>query len=455
MTDPIEHFAAHVASTRWQDLPPQAVSAATTFILDTLGVAVAGSAVPHARVLRDVLAREGAGTAARVLGTRTRLPAASAALVNAFQAHNQEFDCIHEAAVVHPLATILAASLAIAESRGGVTGRDFILAVALGVDVSATIGAAARSRMAFFRPATAGIFGATAAAGRLLRLDRTALLDAFGLALGQAAGTMQAHTEGTPSLALQIGMAARAAVNAVDLAAAGFPGPHSVLEGPFGFYPLMEGSWDLAPGLRELRRTWRVCELSHKPFPTGRATHGGIDGLLRIAARENVSAAEIDRVALLAPPLIHQLVGRPYRQEMSPSYARLCFPFVAALALSEGGVGLGGFTAERIRDPLLAALATRIEVVIDANPDRNALMPQTVRVALKSGRIVEETVSHAIGSPRNPLDREHHLAKFRACWASAAMPLGRERAEKLIALVDRLEELEDVRTLIQLASAEE
>src|SRR5690242_19103645 len=105
MIDPIDHFAAHVASTRWQGLPPQAVSAATTFILDTLGVAVAGSTVPHARVLRDVLAREGASTAARVLGTRTRLPPASAALVNEFQAHNQEFDCIHEAAVVHPLAT--------------------------------------------------------------------------------------------------------------------------------------------------------------------------------------------------------------------------------------------------------------------------------------------------------------------------------------------------------------
>jgi aconitate decarboxylase len=452
MTDPIDQFAAHVVGTHWQNLPPEAVSAAKTFILDTLGVAVAGSAVPQAEVLRDAAARWGAGNEAQALGTRMRLPAAAAALVNAFQAHNQEFDCIHEAAVVHPLATVLAASLAVAERQGGITGRDLILAIVSGVDVSATIGAAARNRMTFFRPATAGIFGATAAAGRLLGLDRSALLDAFGLALGQAAGTMQAHAEGKPSLALQIAMAARAAVNAVDLAAAGFPAPHAVLEGPYGFFPLMEGRWDLAPGLAELGRTWRVCELSHKPFPTGRATHGGIDGLLRLAEREGFNAEEVERVTLLAPPLIHQLVGRPYRPDMAPSYARLCFPFVGALALSRGSVGLDDFTAERMGDRSIAALAARTEVTVDANPDRNALMPQMVRVALKSGRTVEETVTHAIGSPRNPLTPERQLAKFRACWASAVAPLDPQRGELLIALVDRLEELDDVRTLVEVAA---
>lgn len=449
MSDPIERFARHVGESRWQDLPDAAIAATKTFLLDTIGVAVAGSAAPHSARLRAVASRWGAGEEATVIGTGFRLPAHTAALVNAVQAHNQEFDCVHEGAVVHPLATILGAALAAAERSGGVTGRDLILAVALGVDVSTTIGLASRARMTFFRPATAGIFGATAAAARLERLSPAALMDAFGLALSQAAGTMQAHAEGKPTLALQIGMAARAALNAVDLAASGFPGPHRVLEGEFGYFRLMEGDWDLAPGLAALGRRWRVAELSHKPFPSGRATHAGIDGLQRLRQREAIDARSVAGVRLLAPPLIHQLVGRPYRAEMAASYARLCFAYVAAVTLSKGTVALEDFTPDRLADPVLADLAARIEVAVDDNPDRNALLPQRLRVTLASGAVREETVTYTLGSPQNPLGRERHLAKFRQCWRSGAVPLDRASGERLIALIDRLEEVADVGPILR------
>ena len=444
MNDPIERLARHVIDTRWQDLPDAAIAAAKTFILDALGVGVSGTAAPPADRVREVVRRWGSGDEATVIGGATRLPAPAAAMVNAVQTHNQEFDCIHERAVVHPLATILPAALAVAERRGGVSGRDLILAVALGVDVATTIGMASRAPLSFFRPATAGIFGVAAAVAKLEKLDHGALLDAFGLALTQAAGTMQAHVEGKPTLALTMGFAARGGIIAVDLAAAGFPGPHQVLEGRYGYFPLMEGDWQIDPAFGELGRVWRITELSHKPFPTGRATHGGIDGIQRLVRRHGLEAGAVERVTLLAPPMIHQLVGRPYRPGMQASYARLCFPYVGAVALARGGVGVGDFTTQRFSDPAIADLASRIDVVVDENPDRNAMVPQRLRVLLKSGTRLEELIEHTLGSPQNPLGRERHLEKFRHCWTSGATRRDPAAGERLIALVDCLDELAEV-----------
>jgi 2-methylcitrate dehydratase PrpD len=445
-----DRLIRHVASLSYADLPPAAIEAARVLALDTLGVCVSGSAAPYAAAVAGTAARWGAGAEAHVLGSGDALPAPAAALVNAYQAHSQEWDCVHEPAVVHSLATIQSAVLAAAERRRGLSGREFLLALAAGVDASATIGMGSRSRLKFFRPATAGTFGVAAALGKLDGLDEAALRDAFGLAFGQAAGTMQAHVEGRPTLALQVGMATRAGMNAVDLAAAGFPGPHDMLEGPFGYYEMMEGAWDAAP-FEALGRISRIAEVSIKPFPTGRATHAGIDGIQRLLAADRIEPDEVERLTLLAPPLIHQLVGRPYRDGMTVSYARLCFQYVGAVALRFGTVDAPDFRAERIADPELRALAQRIEVAIDGNPDPNALVPQTVRVRLRSGTTREVHVEHMLGSPMNPLTKEQREDKLRRAWSQSARKLDPASADRAIALAARLEELEDVRELLRLA----
>ena len=326
MTRAAERLTAHVIDTDFDALPPQAVAAAKTFCLDTLGVSVAGSRAPYAGAMRQTAAAWGSGQEATAIGLGQRHSAPTAAMINAFHAHSLEFDCVHELSVVHPLTTIQSAALAYAECRGGVNGRDFIAAVALGVDVATSIGMAAQSGLRFFRPATAGIFGATAAVGKLAGLSDSQLMDALGLAYAQAAGNMQAHVEGGPALALQMGFAAAAAIRAVDLAQAGFPGPHDMLEGPFGYFPLYEGAWDIDPVWAELGRVWRITQVSHKPFPSGRATHGGVDGILQLRQAHALQPEAVEQVTLLAPPLIHALVGRPLEAVMSANYAPPLLP---------------------------------------------------------------------------------------------------------------------------------
>ena len=449
-----ERLVRHALETPYSDLPPEAVRAAKTFILDTIGVGVAGAAAPYADLIVDAATgwgADGALSSASVLGRSLELPAPSAAFVNGFQIHCQEYDCVHEPAVVHPMATIFAALSAEAQRSGPVSGAEFLTAIALAVDVAAGLGVAATSGIRFFRPATAGIFGATLGAARLRRFDREQALDASGYALAFCSGTMQAHVEGKPALPVQIGNAARGALMACDLAAAGLPGPHEVVDGPFGYLPLFEQDSDLALVLEGLGQIWRIAEVSHKPFPTGRAAQGGIVAIQRLRDM-GATADNLDRLTLTAPPLIYRLVGRPYKDGMGVSYARLCFAYVGAVALIEGTVGLGDFAAARLGDPAITEVAQRITVIDDGSPDPAAFTPQHARAVLKDGREFEAVIDALYGAPQDPMSHDAHLEKFRACMDYGFGHPAGARTDELIARVEHIEDEEDVGRLFRLAS---
>lgn len=451
--DSIAAFARHVADRRFEDFPPDVVSAAKTLILDTCGVGIAGSSGPMAAELAVTQERWGRGDDARVWPTGKRLPAPAAAFCNAYQIHNSEFDCVHEAAVAHVMTIVLPVALAGAErqSRSGapVSGRRLIEAVVLGVDVAASLGVAATSGLRFFRPATVGAFGGAAALGKLLGFDARRLHDAFSIVYGQLCGTMQAHAEGSLLLAMQMGFNARNAVVACDLAAAGFEGPRNILEGPFGYFKLIETSGDPARIAAGLGQTWRIGEVAQKPFPSGRATHGLIGGCLELQRRQGFAPGEIVRVEAQVPLLVHQLVGRPAKPEMAINYARLCAPYVAACALLRGTVGIEDFCDAAYRDPATQALAARIEVVVAAGArDPNALTPVAVEVELQNGTRHAITLDVVYGNPARPMTRAASLAKFERNCALAAVPLAVEKSRRLIGLVDSLETVADAATLV-------
>jgi 2-methylcitrate dehydratase PrpD len=451
--DAIAAFADHVARTRFQDLSDAAVRAAKTFILDTFGVGISGSSGPMAADLAEIQERWGQGREASVWGNGKRLPAPAAAMCNAYQAHNSEFDCVHEEAVVHAMTVVLPVAFAGAERMHGVSGEALITAATIGVDLAAGLGVAAHSGLRFFRPATAGAFGGTAALGKLMGLDRPELINAFSITYGQCSGTMQAHTEGSMLLAMQMGFNARNAVVACDLAARGFDGPKNVLEGPFGYFSLIEKGGMPSKVAADLGRRWLITEIAHKPFPTGRATHGIFEGCLQLQRQYGLEAAAIDRVTARVPPLVHHLVGRPPEQEMSINYARLCARYLAARVLLRGTIGHDDFAAEAYRDGQTQELAARIAIEVQDAGDPNALTPVEVEFGLRDGSRRTVRVDAVLGNPAKPLSRELQLDKFRRNSAAADHPLPPEKVERLIERVDRLEEVADVAELADLLTA--
>jgi aconitate decarboxylase len=444
-----ERFARHVLGTRYEDLPEDAVLQAKTFILDTIGVGIAGSSAAWADELAQVSGGWGEGANACVWGRSQRVPAATAAFLNGFQAHCQEYDCVHEKAVLHPMATLLPAAIAYAERMGSICGRELIAAVVVGIDVAASLGVAAREGLRFFRPATAGGFGATAAIARLARFDLDTLCNAFGIQYGQTSGTMQAHVEGSPVLAMQIGFNGRAALQSCDIAAAGLPGPRDVFEGQFGYMRLYEGSWDLQPTWDNLGRTWLVSELSHKPYPAGRATHAGIEAIMALRGERPFAADDVVAMNVIGPPLVKRLCGRPDIASPDANYARLCMPFIAAKVLLHGGIDLAHYRGAELTDPVAHELAKRIVVLSDGNSDSNALVPQEIVVTLKDATVLRWHCPIMLANPARRLTCEQQLAKFRRCLDFAKQPLRSGTGDTLIDLVDRLEQLADVRELTQ------
>jgi 2-methylcitrate dehydratase PrpD len=379
-----------------------------------------------------------------------RLPAPAAALTNAYQIHNAEYDCIHEAAVVHPMAVTLPALMAVAEREGGVSGTDFLTALIIGVETACSIGIAATGGMRFFRPATAGAFGAVAAIGRLRSFDAETLRNAFGIVYGQMSGNMQAHTEGSVLLAMQIGFNARNAVIAADMAAAGVPGLEDMLEGEFGYFALIEQSHDLAGAVAQLGKPWCITEVAHKPFPSGRATHGVLDALLELQRAHAFSVADVDEIEAVIPPLTYQLVARTPMPGLTPNQARLCIGYVAARALQDGTLGIEDFTPEALSDPDTFATARKITITKNDNPNPSALAPIKVIVKLSNGRQLETTQALIYGNPAKPMTLEAHLTKFRNNWRSGAVALSVGNGETLIERIGEIDTARDIREIIAL-----
>ncbi|KAH7078262.1 MmgE/PrpD [Paraphoma chrysanthemicola] len=451
-----EQFATHALNTRFEDLTQDAIAQAKVFILDTFGVGIAGSSAYGADKLVQVATSNGPSQEARVWGRSQQLPASMAALVNGYQIHCQEYDCVHEGAVLHPLATALPAAIAFAEKTGGISGKDLITAIAVGVNISAGLGIASKSAMTFFRPATAGGFGATAAVGKLMGLSHESLVQAFGLQYAQTSGTLQPHVEGSTSLPLQVGLNGRAALQACDLAKAGFPGPRDIFEGPYGYFKLFEGPapWSLTATYDYLAgKRWLISELSHKPWPAGRATHAGIEGLQILRMKPDGSSIPpeaVKRVTITGPPVTARLCSRPDLPDPSPNYARLCMSYVGAKVLLNGFVDLAHYRGSELTDPTTHEIASRIHMVSNGQADPNALVPVRVEVETKDGECKRWDCDQMLASPLRRLSREQHLAKFRRCWEFSAEPLTDSAREILIKTVDDLEHVADIKALTKL-----
>ena len=355
-------------------------------------------------------------------------------------------------AVVHAMSVVSGACLADC-GRAVRSGTALLEAIIVGVEAAVGLGIASRAPMRFFRPATAGQMGAALALCKLNQLDRHRSLRVLGLAYSQVGGTMQAHTEGSPALAYQVGFAARNAIVALDMAQAGSHGPVDSIEGPFGYMPLIEGQWDLTVSKQRLGSVWAITELSHKPYPTGRAAHGALYMLDQMLSGQAIDVGRIERIEVAVPPLIKRLVDRPYRPQLSLSQARLCLPYLMATRLLRGPVDLNAYAGEWLRSENWLALADRVHIEDDGNPDPNALEPQALTLVMSDGQTLSRQSAATLGSPADPLDEPRQFAKFESCLDFGGIVQGPGRAAQWASLL-ALDEVPDVAELMATFSAD-
>src|SRR4051794_15474500 len=230
-------LAEYATTTALEAIPGDVLATTKRFIVDTVGVAFGGSTAPGTREVAELVLEEAGGTECTVWPTGSRTSASAAAFLNSMYASALDFDSVYEPGSIHADTVVLPVAWAVAERRR-VRGRDFLAAVALGNDVACRLGRAAKKNPGWFATSIHGVFGAAAAAGRLLGLDARAVQNAFGIALSQAGGTQQAILEKSLTKRLQPAFAARAGLFSALLAGRGITAPSEAFEGKFGFAKL-------------------------------------------------------------------------------------------------------------------------------------------------------------------------------------------------------------------------
>src|SRR5881394_1901289 len=296
-------LAEYAAGLRYEDLPKEVIAAAKDAIIDTIAACICGSALPWSRIIIDYAERTGPGGTSRILGRGSAVQAPAAALANGALAHAFELDSLtRPGAGAHPGATVLPPALAIAQQQGGISGRSLIAAFVAGNEVMIRIGRATghtNEARGFHAPGTTGPFGAAVACGHLLGLDASKLANAIGIAGSLAGGLLEfARGDGGMVKRLHLGRASEAGVLAASLAAGGFAGPRTVLEGEFGFLRVFCTKWDTAELTRGLGEEFVVSTTVLKRYPCHATAHAAVKAVRDLQAEHGFTGAEIEAITV-------------------------------------------------------------------------------------------------------------------------------------------------------------
>lgn len=453
-----ENIANFVVDLEWDDIPVEAKEYAKLLFTDAIGVGLTCHRANHVKALREAVTDMKGASESTLWGTRRKVPACFAALVNASMVHGVDFDDTHVAAVVHPSSCVVPASLAVGETVGA-SGKEVLVAALAGYEVVIRLGLAAAGDFhdkGYHATGVLGPFAAACVTAKILGLDQQALVNAMGICGSQAAGLQQFLQDGSWVKKLHPGWASHAAILSVNMAAKGFTGPPEVFEGEFGVWRTHLGIVNrLSAVFDDLGETWRTSEISVKMYPCCHFTHSFIDCVLRLRDYYHLKQDDIERVECLVSKRVASIVCEPASVKKRPQTdyaARFSLPYVVAVALLKGKVGPPEFDERSLEDPDVRRIADTVEHVIDPRAENPGHFPGWVRVFLKDGTMLEHVQRYERGSKENPISTAEILEKAKTNL-SLTVPMA--QARELIKNIGDLENVESVSNLTYLMAPDE
>jgi 2-methylcitrate dehydratase PrpD len=451
----IEELSANVLDTRFENFDQATLDNAKSRIVDVVGCLIAGANAAGNPALIDLVREWGGKGEATILIHGGKVPAHNAAMANSIMARSFDFEALMPLIdgvqlPAHISGTTVMTAITLGEMHG-INGRELITTLLVGDDVAIRIlGASGFGlTLGWDNTGTVNMIGATAIAGRLLGLNRRQMRNAFGIVLNQIAGSFQSIWDGSTAFKLYQGLSARNAIFSAQLAKAGWTGPEDALLSRFGYYHLYtEGCVNPEILTRDLGKKY-YTESVFKPYPCCRATHPAIECALALVRKHDIRAEDIEEAVLYIPRGdLDAFMGKPFRIGDFP-HANAAFncQYTAANALLRGSVKPEHFSEESIHDPQINALIKKIKVAeLPGAPMFNAKL----EVKMKDGREFSEFNDAPRGDPvRNPMSKEEITAKYMAN-VDFSQTVTRDNAQKVLALLENLEELDSVNKIVEL-----
>ncbi|CDX51195.1 conserved hypothetical protein [Mesorhizobium plurifarium] len=437
-------LAAFVRNSQWSDVPEPVREHALRALFNGVGTALGGSSDQAILRLAASLAPFSAGASATVIGHEARRDTPTAAFLNAASMNVFDFDDTHQGTIIHPTAPVAPVVLALAETRP-VSGTELLHAFVLGVEVTCRIGNAispGHYNRGWHITSTCGIFGAAAAAAKLLDLSEEEILWAFGNASAQASGLVE--TLGFMAKSVGVGTAARGGLLAALMAQGGVEGPPMPLEGPRGFLKVLCDAPQ--PELIEqgLGSDWENLRNMFKPYPCGVVLNPVIDACLTLRRKPDFSVDLVSDITMRGCPLLKARADRP--DVTTGREAQVSAQHAIAVALLRGTAGAADFSDAAVSDPDVRALRAKVRPI--ETDEAIPVGAAYISVRCRDGSRFEMSELAATGSPARPMTDAALREKFSALarYGCPAIDAG--------ALADRLwalREASDVAAIMALA----
>ncbi len=445
-----EQLAAFVVNEKFENLPKQAIEKAKTYILDLIGCTIGASRELQAQALLEVIQLEGGNPHSSAFAQGFKTSIMNAALLNGAMGHIFDFDDDHREGVMHSTVAVFPGVFALGEQQA-ISGKELLRAFILGSEVMIRIGESFLGKSTYkgFHPTgTCGVFGAAAGCASVLGLNEKQTTYALGLAGSFAAGVMKWRREGSWQKPLQPGHAAMHGVLSASLAQKNFLGATSIFEEPDGVLKMfaLNDEYDCAPITREIGHKWEMMDSSIKVHACCRFSATSVDCALDLF-HKGVRASNVKQILVKADHSTITGLCYPPEVKLRPQThvdAQFSLPYGVSVALCKGRAGVDEFRKEVLADPAVLALVDKVTWEID--PEAEAMYPKaypaTVEVTLNDGQTVISHFDYPKGDPENPASLDEVRTKFNLLTEKY---IDKDRMEKIVDTISRLEEVDDIR----------
>lgn len=454
-------LARHAVHLTYDALPDDVIDMTKKGILDTIGVILpAGTTSPETQQLVDLMIETGGREEATILGFGHKIPAWHAGYVNGAMANCQDYSDLHPDAA-HISSPVIPAALAMAERIGNVSGKDFITAVALGVDLQCRLTLAAGKpggKMAPWHPSPLfGVFSAALACAKLLNLDWNQTVDALGLAFVQASGTHEI-VFGKDSTIRGFGHAVpgEVGVRAALMAQRGISGVRNSLEGTAGLWNVYyQGNYDRDLLLGDLETRWDVRSDGFKPWPSCGFTHVHIDMIRELIREHALQPAEVENITITVGDFARGQTEplEEWRRPVNTMLAKLSVPFSVAIAMQKGDVAISDYFEENLTNEAVLMMADRVQSNFDTQYNfipGSGFPGGEIEIDTTDGRTLSRNQPRAYGHPEKPMSWDDLVAKFKDCASYAPKPPQADQLDQAVTMLRNLETVDAVSDIISL-----
>ncbi len=430
-------LAEYAVGLRHEQIPAEVLQRAKDCIADTVAVILFGAQFPWSKMIIAQAQRMGTGGKCAILGTGSRVGAPAAALAHGAMTHAFEQDNLTlPDSGAHPGASLLSSGLAVAQERGS-SGSELLTAFVAGAEVMIRIGRATKrtnEARGFHAPGTVGPFGAAVASGKLMQLDAAKMTNALGIAGSTSGGLLEFAHSGNGAMVkrLHLGRAAEGGVLAASLAADGFTGPTTVLEGPAGFLKAFCNETDLSQLTLGLEKTYASMTILLKRFACHITAHTAVQAVIQLRARNGISGNDVASIQIDGSHRMATVNNIPKPPDIL--IGQFSIPFCVALALYRNAVDPYSFDEASTRDAAIMSLASKVKMT--AVPGQaEGDVASTVTLTLKDGRVLTQRVTEFLGTPAHPLTGRELREKF-------GLLTQKHPAQQMTRIYDRLQNLE-------------